>query len=409
MTIWFISKYASPPNYAKAPSRLFYLAKEAKKIGNHVLLITSDSNHFTNIPQTGKVYNHECQDSVDLIWIKTKKYKQTASIGRVLSWFDFEWKLFKMSKKNQIKPDVVIVSSLSIFTIFYGFYLKKKYKTFLVFEIRDIWPLTLIEVGGFSKWHPLSLVIGFVEKFGYKNSDLIVGTMPNLQEHVKNLGFSHKPVFCSPLGFDPSNYLDSNLVINNPFKYLCSEDKVLIGYAGSMGISNGLEIFIETIKSMDSIENIHFLIVGSGDFKEKYEKELASNKNVTFLPRIEQSQVKYFLAICDILYLSTQKSKVWDYGQSMNKVVEYMLAAKPIIASYNGFPSMINEAKCGFFVSSSSSEELKKTFLSYAKRSKQELQEIGKNGRKWIYENRTYSKLLSEYLEEIKRIIACEI
>lgn len=405
MNIWFISKYASPPLYAKAPSRLFYLARETKKLGNQVLLITSDSNHFTSIPETGKVYNNECQDSVDIVWIKTKKYTTTASISRVLSWFDFEWKLFRMSIANLTKPDVVIVSSLSIFTIFYGYYLKKKYKTFLVFEIRDIWPLTLIEEGGFSKWNPLSLFIGFVEKFGYRNSDLIVGTMPNLQEHVNNIGFSNKPVFCSPLGFDPENYSERDLSINNPFININTGDKILIGYAGSMGLTNGLDIFIETIKSMNSCSNIHFLIVGSGDLKEKYQAELAHYENVTFLPRIEQKQVKYFLDSCDILYLSTQNSKVWKYGQSMNKIVEYMLAAKPIIATYNGYPSMINEADCGIFVNSSNSLELRTVFLKYASFSKVELKKIGEKGRKWICENRTYSKLAKEYLDKISLLM----
>ena len=382
MNIWFISKYASPPLYAKVPSRLFYLAKEAKKLGNQVCLITSDSNHFTSIPETEKVYNYENQDTVDIIWIKTKKYKKTASIDRILSWLDFEWKLFNMPLKKVGKPDVVIISSLSIFTILYGYYLKKKFNSFLVFEIRDIWPLTLIEEGGFSKWHPLSLIIGFIEKFGYRNSDLIVGTMPNLKQHVINRGISNKPVFCSPLGFDPKNYKGEDIFFNQLFQNLVPENKIVIGYAGSMGISNGMEIFIEAIRSMNMFQNIHFLLVGSGDLKEKYQKKLYENINVSFLPRIEQNQVKYFLSTCDLLYLSTQDSKVWDFGQSMNKVVEYMLAAKPIIASYNGFPSMINEANCGVFVSTRNPEELRDVFLEYSKLSKNELRQIGENGRK---------------------------
>ena len=130
MNIWFISKYASPPFYAKAPSRLFYLAKEAKKLGHDVRLITSDANHFTSIPATGQLYNNENQDTVEIIWIKTKKYKKTASIKRILSWLDFEWKLFRMPLKKLSKPEVVIISSLSIFTIFYGYFLKKKIQQF---------------------------------------------------------------------------------------------------------------------------------------------------------------------------------------------------------------------------------------------------------------------------------------
>lgn len=401
MNIWFISKYASPPLYAKAPSRLFYLAKETKKIGNDVRLITSDANHFTSIPETGKLYNYEQQEGVDIIWIKTKKYKKTASFDRILSWFDFEWKLFRMPLKKISKPDVVIISSLSIFTIIYGYYLKKKFKSFLVFEVRDIWPLTLIEEGGFSKWHPLSLIIGYVEKFGYINSDLIVGTMPNLKQHVLNRGISNKTVFCSPLGFEPNNYVEEDLSLNNPFEKLIPDDKVIIGYAGSMGISNGLDIFIKAIKSMNSYTNIHFLLVGSGDLKEKFQNSLSENTNVTFLPRIEQNQVKYFLNNCDILYLSTQNSKVWDFGQSMNKVVEYMLAAKPIIATYTGFPSMINEANCGIFLNTTKHQDLVNTFVKYALMSNGEREALGKNGRNWIFDNRKYNKLASDYLEII--------
>lgn len=404
MNIWIISKYASPPLYAKAPSRLFYLAKEAKKMGHDVRLIGSDSNHFSKIPESSDLYNHEYQNEIDFTWIKTKKYKKTASISRIVSWFDFEWKLFRMPIKNLLIPDVVIVSSLSIFTILYGYYLKIKFKSFLVFEIRDIWPLTLIEEGGFSKGHPLSIFIGFLEKFGYRNADLIVGTMPNLEQHVRETVSLVKPVFCSPLGFDPNSYLDEDLSSNNPFNPLLSNDKMIVGYAGSMGISNGLDVFIKAIKSMDSNVNIHFLLVGSGDLKDKYQSELAQKSNVTFLPRVDQNQVKYFLDICDVLYLSTLDSKVWKYGQSMNKVVEYMLAAKPIIATYTGFPSMINEANCGLFLNSSNPEDLKETFLSYAKMSKQDRKKIGQNGRKWIFENRKYSKLAVEYIEIITRL-----
>ncbi len=403
MNIWFISKYASPPQYAKAPSRLFFLAREAKKLGNDVRLITSDANHFTNIPSTGKVYNDEQQDGVDITWIKTKKYKKTASIDRILSWLDFERRLFAMSLKNSNKPDVVIVSSLSIFTIIYGYYLKRKWGSFLVFEIRDIWPLTMTEEGGFSKWHPLVLLIGFIEKLGYNKADLVVGTMPRLDLHVKNIIGKEKPFFCSPLGFDPHSYQVENLSEDNPFQHLVSKGKIIVGYAGSMGITNALETFVETIKEMDKFTNIHFLMVGSGDLKKGFEKELAQYENVTFLPRIKQNQVKYFLQICDILYLSTKDSKVWDYGQSMNKVVEYMLAAKPIIATYTGFPSMINEADCGVFVNSSKTEDLKNAILHYSNMSDQERLNVGKNGFKWIFENRTYDLLAKKYLEAISK------
>jgi glycosyltransferase involved in cell wall biosynthesis len=398
MNIWFISKYASPPKYSKGPSRLFSLSREIIKLGHNATLITSDANHFSFFPQINKIYNHEVEENVPICWVKTKKYTKTASISRILSWLDFEFKLFFMDLKKLKAPNVVVVSSLSIFTILYGYYLKKKFGSLLVFEIRDIWPLTMTEEGGFTKWHPLVLIIGLIEKFGYKNSDLIIGTMPKLDLHVEKILGYNKPFFCSPLGFDPHNYTQNDLSTQNPFVDLFPQGKIIVGYAGSLGITNALDPFIDTIKLMNDNPSVHFVIVGSGDLRDYFISELTHCKNVTFLDRIKQSEVKYFLDKCDVLYLSTKDSKVWDYGQSMNKVVEYMLASKPIIATYSGFPSMINEAKCGVFINSADPSQIKKEILNLALLSKKERELIGENGKKWIFENRNYPHLAKQYL-----------
>jgi len=404
MNIWCISKYASPPSYSKMPARLFTLTKEFNNLGHKAILITSDSNHLANFPDTDKIYNWEDMDSVSVCWIKTKKYIKTTSIGRILSWFDFERKLFLLPKDKLSKPDVVIVSSLSILSIIYGYYLKKKYKAFLVFEIRDIWPLTMTEEGGFNKWHPLVLFLGWIEKFGYKNADLIAGTMPRLDLHVRNILGYDKPFFCSPLGFNPDNYKDNIKDELNPFDDIFPKNKLIVGYAGSMGITNALEPFIESIQLLKDNSNIYFMLVGSGAIKESFELQLSKSKNVTFLPRMGQNKVKYFLDKCDILYLSTQDSKVWKYGQSMNKVVEYMLASKPIIASYTGYPSMINEAHCGKFINTVNPKDIKNAILDIVNMNSLERDKIGKNGKEWIYNNRMYSKLAKEYINKIKEL-----
>ena len=79
MNIWCISKYASPAKYSKMPARLFYLCQEWIKSGHDVTLFTSDSNHLADFPETNKTYNYENIDGVPVYWVKTKKYKKTAS------------------------------------------------------------------------------------------------------------------------------------------------------------------------------------------------------------------------------------------------------------------------------------------------------------------------------------------
>ena len=137
MNIWIISKYASSKEVG-FESRIFALARRFVKIGNEVRVISSDSNHFGVYPIYKKVYNFEKSDGVEVLRIKTFKYKKTASIQRILSWLDFEWKLFFAPLNKLQKPAVIIVSSLSLITILNGIRLKRKYNAKLIFEIRDI-------------------------------------------------------------------------------------------------------------------------------------------------------------------------------------------------------------------------------------------------------------------------------
>ena len=413
MNIWCISKYTSPPKYSKMPTRLFNYCKEWVKMGHHVTYITSDANHLANYPATDKAYNKEMIEDIEVYWLKTKKYTKTASAERILSWLDFERRLFGLNTKDMKKPDIVIVSSLSILSIGYGYYLKKKYGAFLVFEIRDIWPLMMVEEANFNKHHPLVLFIGAVEKFGYQFSDLIVGTMPRLDLHIEEiLGHRKFNFYCAPFGVMELSKADEKINLKEElFEHVFPKDKIIIGYAGSMGISNALEPFINTIQQVEkTIPNLYFVLIGSGDLRESFQEQLKICENVKFLPRIPQNQVQSFLSKCDAVFLSTTNSKIWNYGQSLNKVIEYMTAGKPILALYYGYQSMINEAECGFFITPeldrSAEKAIEATLIEISNMTKNELIEIGQRGKTWITKNRSYSVLAKQYLTKIQNLMS---
>ena len=126
----------------------------------------------------------------------------------------------------------------------------------------------------------------------------------------------------------------------------------------------------------------------------------------TFVNKISSDEVPHFLSKCDVLYLSTHDSKVWRFGQSMNKFVEYMLAGKPIIASYSGFPSMLDESDAGEFVLPNDGNALKAAVSKYCSMSSAERETIGGNGRRWILRNRSYCRLAEDYLVEIEKLLA---
>lgn len=402
--LWYISKYAAPPLNSDLKNRSIHLLEEFSKLDLKTILITSDSNNLVELRKLKNIYSMREENGFQLIQIRTLKYKTAKSLLRVLSWFDFELKLLFLPKKNIKKPDVIIVSSLSLLTILNGIILKYKYKAKLIFEIRDIWPLTLTEEGNFSKYNPLIIFLGIIEKIGYKKSDLIVGTMPNLASHVENvLGYSKKTI-CIPMGYS-ENVKQSNLDIPNKFiKQYFSQNKFIVAYSGTIGITNALDVLFECANIMQDNKGIQFLIIGDGALKAKYESKYSTLTNLTFVPKIQKNMVQSALSYCDILFFSVYDSNVWKYGQSLNKIIDYMISGKPIIASYNGFQSMINEAKCGSFIPANDAIILKKEIIKYSLLPKQELERIGGNGKKWILQNRSYNKLASDYLKAINSI-----
>lgn len=401
MNIWYISKYATPSKYFFG-TRHFYLAEEWVKNGVDVTVITSNSSHLTNnLPKFSTITFIEYINGVRTIWVNTFKSKKSSGVSRIVSWFDFDLKLLMFPKEKLSNPDVIIISSLSLTTMLPAWFLSRKYNAKLIFEIRDIWPLSIIVLGNYSKFNPFIIYLSWLEKFGYKKSNLIVGTMPNLIEHIRNNCNISTKCICIPQGLSINFYnneqikLDPNYIISH-----IPNNKFLICYAGTLNKNNPLEAFINAAEILKNETHIHFIILGDGDLKKHYVETSKFLSNISFPPTIPKNQVNDFLKYVDICYDSFD-SKLAKFGLSRNKWIDYMFASKPIICSYDGYQSMINEADCGTFVKFNDSNALAETINSYYNLSKDNLDIIGNRGKKYLLENRTFENLSRRYFEEI--------
>jgi glycosyltransferase involved in cell wall biosynthesis len=396
-TIWIISKYITSAEYG-FESRLFALAREFRKLGRTPVVISSDSNHLVSFPKMKKLFNRELIGGCETWWIRTLKYSRSVSMRRVLSWLDFEAKLLLMPKWKLPKPDVIIVSSLSLLTILNGLWLRHRNRCKLIFEIRDIWPLAMLGEAGYSEKNPAVKLLALVERLGYRRADLVIGTMPNLSERVRGVAGDGIRCECVPFGFDPSFFEKEEPLPEGFLERYLPESRLVIGYAGSIGLSNALDTVLQCARELADDERFFFLFLGSGDRRERFIEETRDLENVAFVPRVKRSQVQAVLRRCDVLYFAVYDSLVWKYGMSLNKLIDYLMAAKPVLASYSGYQSMLNEAGCGVFVPSGDVAALKQALLRFAELPKNELEEMGRAGRRWLVENRRWDFLARRYL-----------
>jgi glycosyltransferase involved in cell wall biosynthesis len=397
-SIWFISKYLTAAQHG-FESRLFAIAKQMKAAGRNPVIIASDSNHFGKYPTFDRRYTREIVEGCETWWIRTLKYTNTISLRRVLSWLDFEIKLLLMPKAALPKPDVIVVSSLSLLTVINGLLLRRRYRCKLIFEVRDIWPLTLVEEGGYSRYNPLVMLLAWVERIGYRRADCIVGTMPNLAEHVANVAGPGRRCECIPFGFDPAFYDRQEQLPKGFLESRIPPGKFVVGYAGSIGLTNALDTILSCAREMVGDDRFFFLLVGGGDLFEKYAADTADLPNVALAPKVRREQVQAVLRGCDVLYFAVKDSLVWRYGLSLNKLTDYLMAGKPVIASYSGFPSMLNESGCGVFVPAGQVDELKAVLRTFADRTAHELTDMGQAGRTWLLTNRPWKVIARRYMD----------
>jgi glycosyltransferase involved in cell wall biosynthesis len=340
-------------------------------------------------------------NGVKAIWLNIIKSKSSSGINRIIGWFLFDLKLLLLRKKFLSKPDVIIVSSLSLTTVLPGLILSKLYKSKFVFEVRDIWPMSVIELGGYSKYNPFIIYLTWLEKLGYRNANLIVGTMPNLIEHVHvNYKIKNK-IITIPQGVSLNFYEQFSESIEQEFldKYIPKE-KFIVCYTGTMNVNNPINDLIKAARILKDRNDIYFMLIGSGNRRSFLMEESKDLPNIVFPPLIKKSKVLSLLRYVDVCY-DACNSELAKFGLSRNKWIDYMYASKPIICSCDGFRSMINEANCGSFVKFNDVEKLSEKLLEFASYPKEKIKSMGYRGKDFLIHNRTFDKLADIYLKEI--------
>ena len=185
--IWIINQYAGSSNHGMT-FRSYFLAKELIKRHRVTIFSASFSHVMSNPPSVSKTYTKENINGVEYNWLKVPVYKQSKSLSRLISMFIFLYRLFCLNVKKLDNPDVIIVSSASPLPIWKAYFWAKRFNSKLIFEVRDIWPLSIMELGDFKKNNPFIVLLQITENFAYRVSDYVVSVLPNAFEHMKNHG-----------------------------------------------------------------------------------------------------------------------------------------------------------------------------------------------------------------------------
>ena len=395
-TIWFINEYAGS-RYHGMEFRNYYFAKEFVKRGHSVTIISASFSHlFKKLPKVESSYSFEEIDGITYLWIKVPKYSRSTDPKRVLKWFIFTKKLYSLPLNKMDKPDVIVASPMAPFMVFPAYRLAKKFGAKFFYEVKDIWPLTLQELGGFSKLNPLIAAMGFAEKFAIKKADRVISSLKNYGEHLKVDLKIDKHFEWINNGIDLSEYKNRENLPKR-IEEILPKDKFLVGYTGALGIPNYMKTCCEAAKILQNRKDIAFIIVGDGIEKQNLVNTYGNLDNILFIEPIKKSQVQSMLEHFDVCYIGWKKERLYNYGISPNKIFDYFYSGKPILHAYSGKGDLVELANAGVTVEAQNPQAVAKGIEKMVSLSDKKRQEMGQIGKKYVLENFTYEKLAEKF------------
>lgn len=394
-TVWIINQYASTPDYGYA-GRHYYLGKELAKLGYKVYLISSARHHLLRKqPEVSSGFEFEqvC-DSFSMVWCDMPKYREAHSKKRVLGWFLFPWRLRKLAYLIPDSPDVVLCSSPSLLSFMGARHLAKRLKSKLVFEVRDIWPLTLMYIGGYSPRHPFIRLLQWVEDKAYRESDQVVSNLKNSVEHMASRGLQREKFTWVPNGFSLDEVNQKAPLNKQAFNQL-PQGKFIVGYTGTLGVANSLDTLVDAAEKLRSYSDIVFVLVGDGKEKSTLQASVKSKKliNVIFVDAIPKVEIQAMLSHFDACYIGWLKDDLYRFGIGANKIPEYLFSAEPVIHAYSGACDPIVEAKAGLQTPAEDSDQLAEAVLKLYQMPAEKREAMGANGRKAALEQYEYGQL----------------
>lgn len=386
--------------------RPYYLAKEWVKKGHNVMIIGASFSHVrTKQPFVTGNITIERIEEIEYVWIKTNSYKGNG-IGRLASILTFVIKLFIYKKPifRNFAPDLVIASSTYPLDNYPASWIAGKFKALSCYEVHDLWPLSPKELGGYSNYHPFIIIMQLAENFAYKNADFVISMLPKTLEHMVDHGLEPEKFCYIPNGIPSEEYHSGVLppAVDSVIDDLKKQNKCIVGYVGGHALSNALDILVDAASlAVKTAPQLAFVLIGDGAEKKTLIERASQYdlKNIFFLPAIPKPAVANVLSQMNILYLGWRDRPIYRFGISPNKLLDYMMAGRPVVHAVNAGNDMVADSGCGLSVKPEDARAIVHACIEISKLTPENQRNIGKLGREYVLKHNKYDVLAQKIID----------
>jgi glycosyltransferase involved in cell wall biosynthesis len=403
MNILLINHYAGTPALGME-YRPYYLAREWVRQGHHVQVLGANFSHVRTLqPPAGE----QVLDGIHYRWLPTPAYLGNG-VGRLRNVASFLRQVGAMRNAlvNDFKPHAVIASSTYPLDVRVARAIASRARAKLVYEVHDLWPLSMIELSGMSKYHPFALLCQWAEDAAYRDADIVVSMLPKVHAHMAARGLDLKKLHIVPNGISPEDWATAPLPLRDDVQLALAQARAVgdtvVGYAGSMGLPNALDTLLDAAKLLRDAP-LRFVWVGDGHERVRLQQriERESLHRVQWFPAIPKAQVPAFLAGIDIATLGWQRVPIYRFGIAPNKLMDYMMAARPVLHAVAAGNDPVAEAGCGITVAPESASAIADGLRQLMALSSAERTQMGERGRAFVLAHHTYPVLAQRFINAL--------
>ncbi|MGL4396201.1 MAG: glycosyltransferase family 4 protein [Hyphomicrobium sp.] len=384
--VWLLNHYAQEPG-SPGGTRHYALAKALTAHGWRMSIIAASTEHKTRRQRLadGETSRLQMVDGVPFLWLKARLYAGNGA-DRVRNMMDYTARVLQARNTAALdRPDAIIGSSVHPFAAWAGRRLARRFKVPFLFEVRDLWPQTLIDMGRLKSSSPAAYAMRRLELSLANDAARLIVLMPSADTYYAAHGVDVGKIVWIPNGADLSLFPE-------PAPPAPHDDVFTLMYFGAHGEANGLDTLLDAMKlvaARNLTPRIRLRLIGDGPEKARLMARAAGDAMscVTFEDAVPRHEIPPLAASADAFVFHLLDLPVFKYGISSNKLFDFMAAGRPIVFACGSSNNPVAQAEAGITVPPMDAARMADAIARLAAMPPDQRHRMGLSGRRHVEQN----------------------
>ncbi len=408
MRILYVSQYF-PPEMGAPAARVHELSREWVRQGHDVTVLTAFAHHPTGVkaPQDRRVLTRrECVDGIDVVRTYVYATANKGTVKRMVSYASFMLSAMAIGRLRVRRPDVVIATSPQLLCGVAGYALARTLGAPFVFEVRDLWPESILAVDALRD-NALIRALKGVARFLYTRCDRLVTVGAGYSHGIQSrYGIPAEKIAIVRNGIDADLFVPSPRD-NEVRRQYGWGDRFVCLYLGTHGMAHGLHHVLAAAQALRDDPDKLFVLVGEGAEKDNLKRLAAEWRlpNVQFIDQQPKARVPLFYAACDLGLVTLRDTPLFQEVLP-SKIFEYLGMERPILLNVAGEARrVVEDAGAGEYVPADDPAAIVEAVRRLAGQ-RPRLADMGRSGRRHVLEHFDRRALASQYLNLLEPLAA---